>query len=161
MIAWWHRQSERDRRTLAGGAAIVVLLLGWVFVWHPLARAREQLRAQVARDRSDLAWMQQAAGELQALRARGAHGRVDRKGKSLLALADVTARGAGLEAALKRVEPAGPKSVRVSFETASFDALMAWIDGLSRDYGVQATDLSADKVEGMGLVNARVVLEEP
>ena len=85
----------------------------------------------------------------------------DRQGKSLFALADVTARGAGLATALKRVEPTGPKSVRVSFETANFDALIGWIDGLARDYGVQATDLSADRVEGVGLVNARVALEEP
>jgi len=49
----------------------------------------------------------------------------------------------------------------VSFETANFDALIGWVDGLGRDYGVQATDFSADRVEGMGLVNARVLLEEP
>jgi general secretion pathway protein M len=79
----------------------------------------------------------------------------------LFALADVTARGAGLATALKRVEPIGAKSARVSFETANFDALIAWVDNLGRDYGVQATDFSADRVEGMGLVNARVLLEEP
>jgi general secretion pathway protein M len=161
MTAWWRQQSERDRRVLLAGAALAALLLGWSFVWHPLARAREQLRARVERERGDLAWMQQAVAEVGALRARGARGQVDRQGKSLLALADVTARGAGLATALKRVEPTGPRSVRVSFETANFDALVTWIDALSRDYAVQATDLSADKVEGAGLVNARVVLEEP
>ena len=105
--------------------------------------------------------MQQASGELTTLRAKGTRGQVDRQGKSLFALADVTARGAGLATALKRVEPTGPRSVRVSFETANFDALISWVDALSRDYGVQATDVSADRVEGIGLVNARVVLEEP
>ncbi len=63
----------------------------------------------------------------------------------------------------KRVEnrPAR-KACRVSFETANFDALMTWVDGLTRDYrDAGATDLSADRVEGIGLVNARVTLEEP
>jgi len=59
-----------------------------------------------------------------------------------------------------RVEPTGGNSVRVSFEVADFDALMNWLDALARDYGVQATDFSADKVEGLGLANARVTLED-
>jgi general secretion pathway protein M len=161
IAAWWQGLSERDRRILTIGAPVVFLLLGWSFVWYPLAHARAQLQSDVERARGDLAWMQQAAGEAAALRAKGARGQVDRQGKSLLALADVSARAAGLADALKRVEPSGPKSVRVSFDTANFDALIGWVDGLGRDYGVQANDLSADRVEGIGLVNARVVLEEP
>jgi general secretion pathway protein M len=161
IAAWWHGLSERDRHMLMIGAPIVLLLLAWSFVWYPLTRAREQLQVRVEHERGDLAWMQQAATEATMLRAKGARGQVDRQGKSLFALADVTARGAGLATALKRVEPTGPKSVRVSFETATFDALIGWIDGLGRDYGVQATDFSADRVAGVGLVNARVVLEEP
>lgn len=159
--AWWRNQSERDRRVLLAGGALIALLLGWAFVWHPLARARTQLQAQVERAHGDLEWMRRSAGEMSALHAKGMRGQVDRQGKSLLALADVSARGAGLATALKRDEPTGPNSVRVSFETANFDMLIGWIDALARDYGVQVTDLSADKVAGMGLVNARVVLEEP
>jgi general secretion pathway protein M len=161
IAAWWHQQSSQDRRVLGAGAVVIGLLLAWAFVWNPLARTRAQLETRVERERADLAWMRQASGELQALRAKGARGQVDRQGKSLFALADVTARGAGLATALKRVEPTGPKSVRASFESANFDALIAWADALTRDYGVQITDLSADRVEGLGLVNARVVLEEP
>lgn len=161
IAAWWQTLSERDRRTLAIGGLLVALLLGWSFVWYPLARARAQLQERVERERTDLAWMEQTTGELATRRAKGVRGQVDRQGKSLFALADVSARGAGLATALRRVEPTGPRSVRVSFETASFDALISWIDALSRDYGVQATDVSADRVEGIGLVNARVVLEEP
>ena len=161
IAAWWQKQSERDRRVLAVGATIVALLLAWAFVWYPLARARAQLESRVEHERADLAWMRQAGGEVQALRAKGARGQVDRQGKSLFALADVTARGAGLATALKRVEPTGPRSVRASFEGANFDALIGWVDALARDYAVQTTDFSADRVEGIGLVNARVVLEEP
>jgi general secretion pathway protein M len=161
IAVWWQKQSERDRRVLAIGVGVIALLLAWAFVWYPLARARTQLESRVEHGRADLAWMRQAGGELQALRAKGVHGQVDRQGKSLFALADVTARGAGLATALKRVEPTGPRSVRASFEGANFDALIDWVDALARDYAVQTTDFSADRVEAVGLVNARVVLEEP
>ena len=158
--AWWDGLQERERRMLAIGGVVVAAMLGWALLWYPLSHARSDLASRVARQRDDLAWMRQALGETRALRAQGAHARADRQGKSLLALADVTARGAGLTGALKRVEPAGGDSVRVNLEIANFDTLMNWLDGLARDYGVQVTDFSADKIEGLGLVNARVTLED-
>lgn len=158
--AWWDGLQARERRMLGAGAVVVALMLGWALLWYPLSHARSDLAARVARQRDDLAWMRQALGETKTLRAQGAHSRADRQGKSLLALADVSARGAGLTGALKRVEPAGSNSVRVNFEIADFDTLTNWLDALARDYGVQVTDFSADKVEGLGLVNARVTLED-
>jgi len=160
MRAWWERLQERERRIVAIGAVVVAAMLVWALLWYPLSHARSDLAMRVARQHDDLAWMQQALGEIKNLRAQGARGRADRQGKSLLALADVSARGAGLTGALKRVEPAGANSVRVNLEIADFDALTNWLDSLARDYGVQVTDFSADKVDGMGLVNARVTLED-
>ncbi|HJT97092.1 MAG TPA: type II secretion system protein GspM, partial [Rhodanobacteraceae bacterium] len=76
------------------------------------------------------------------------------------ALADATARSSGLESALRRVEPVGASGVRVSFEVANFDALIGWIETLAHDYGIEATDFSADRADGVGLVNARVTLQD-
>jgi general secretion pathway protein M len=160
MRGWWEGLQARERRMLASGAVVVAALLGWALLWYPLSHARSDLAVRVAHQRDDLAWMRQALGEVASLRAQGARSRADRQGKSLLALADVSARGAGLTGALKRVEPAGSDSVRVNLEIADFDALVSWLDALARDYGVQATDFSVDKVEGLGLVNARVTLQD-
>jgi general secretion pathway protein M len=122
-------------------------------------RARAQLESRVEHERTDLAWMRQTSGELQE---RARRERADRPTASVAVRArrrDGTRRG--LATALKRVEPTGPRSVRASFEGANFDALIGWVDALARDYAVQTTDFSADRVETIGMVNARVVLEEP
>ncbi len=160
MIAWWNGLQERERRMVLIGGAACVLLLGWAFIWHPLSRARADLHARVEHQRDDVAWMRSVAGRANELHAQGAQGHAERQGKSLLALADVTARGAGLSGALKRVEPTGGNSVRVSFDVAGFDMLVDWLTQIARDYGVRVTDLSVDKIEGLGLANARVTLEE-
>jgi len=157
---WWNAQSARDRRVLGIGGSVVAVLLVWALVWIPLARTRASLAANVTQQRADLAWMRQALAQARTLGAQGARGNVARQGKSLLALADATARADGLGDALKRVEPTGPVSVRVSFEIADFDTLSNWMDALARDYGVSVTDFSADKAEGLGLVNARVTLQD-
>jgi len=48
----------------------------------------------------------------------------------------------------------------VSVEAARFDVLIDWIEGLTRDYGIEAIDFSADRADGVGLVNARVTLQD-
>lgn len=160
IAAWWQALAPNERRMLGIGTVVVALLLGWALVWHPLALKRAELEQTIEVQRRDLAYVRVGAAEIERLRAAGLRSRADRQGKSLLALADATARGAGLESALKRVEPVGARSVRVSFETANFDALVGWIEELSRSYGVEAGDLSADRADGIGLVNARVTLQD-
>jgi general secretion pathway protein M len=159
IAAWWNSLSPRDRHTLRIGAFVAVALLGWALIWHPLARKRAQLEQDIENQRRDLAYVQRGAAEVGKLRGVSVRAQGDRAGKSLLALADATARAAGLDTSLKRVEPASERSVRVSFESASFDALAQWLQTLS-DYGVEATELSADRAEGLGLVNARVTLQD-
>lgn len=159
--SWWASLQPREQRVVALGAAVAVVLLGWSLLWYPLAHSRTQLAERVRQQHENLAAMSQQAAQARELRARGGGGHADRQGKSLLALADATARGAGLGGALKRVEPTSEKSVRVSFEFAAFDTLTNWLDALVRDYDVQTTDFSADHVDAVGLVNARVTLQEP
>lgn len=160
MTAWWNGLQARERKMIAIGAIACVVLLGWAFIWHPLASATADLQARVERERADVAWMRAASVQAGEFHAQGARAHVERQGKSLLALADVTARASGLSGSLKRVEPTGGNSVRVSFEVASFDMLVDWLTQLGRDYGVRVSDMSADKVEGLGLANVRVTLED-
>lgn len=160
MRAWWSNLADRERRIVGVGAIVVALMLGWALVWHPLALKRETLRETVENDRRDLAWVRVATADVDRLRTVGTHARRDRQGRSLLALADATARSGGLESALRRVEPTGPASVRVSVEGARFDVLIDWIEALTRDYGIEAIDFSADRADGVGLVNARVTLQD-
>lgn len=158
--SWWKGLQVRERRALTGGGVVLVIVLVWAFVWHPLAQARSDMATYVKRQRADVVWMRQAAARARELRLQGPASEQNRQGKSLLALADVSARGAGLADALKRVEPTGSNSVRVTFEIANFDALANWLEALARDYGVRVSDLSVDKVRGIGLVNARVTLQD-
>jgi general secretion pathway protein M len=160
MKAWWEKLSSRDRAALVLLAIFVGAVAAWGAVWLPLDRARTRLSAQVAQAEGDLAFMQGAAGELKRLRATGALNPMDRAGKSLLALADASAREAGLGAALKRVEPVGAGRVNVWFEGVPFDALVAWLEQLDQRFGVRSDELSAERAAQLGTVDARIGLTE-
>ena len=79
------------------------------------------------------------------------------------AIKKASERAAGLTRqllAFSRKQVLKPRRVDLNTLIADFDTLVNWLDALARDYGVQATDFSADKVEGLGLVNARVTLQD-
>lgn len=157
MKDWLASLPPRDRRTLVIGVAVVAIALLWAYGWYPLAQSRARLAAQVATAEANLAWMRGAAAQVKGLRAAG--GDVfDRAGKSLLALVDASAREAGLAAALNRAEPVDAARVNVWFEAANFDQLATWMETLAQRHGVSVEELSVERVEGVGLVDARVAL---
>lgn len=161
MNAWLQRQSPRDRRVLLFGACVIALALAWAFAWQPLVHGRRSLVEAVSKGESDLAWMRSVASGLKAQRASGVATAFDREGQSLLALADSSAREAGLGNALKRVEPVNAGRVNVWFEGAGFDVLVAWLESLAQRFGLGIEELTIDRSNAVGVVNARVTLTDP
>ncbi len=156
MSGWWRRQSQRDRAVLSIGAAVVAALLVWAWVWYPLSQSRAALAAEAAQAEADLLWLRSVAPELQRLRASGSATGLDRAGRSLLALADGTAREAGLGGSLVRIEPAGAGRVNLWFERVSFDAMTTWLETLRRQYGVGVDELVVERAIDTGTVDARI-----
>ena len=155
----WRALAPRERRALAFGGAALAVIFAWLAVWEPLVASRDAWRTRVAAAETDLAWMRAASARLQASGPVAAA--VPSDGRSLLARVDASAREAGLGSALLRVEPIAAGQVRVTFEQAGFDALMAWLEALAQAHGVRVTELSAQRADGVGLVDARVSLESP
>lgn len=157
MAALLARLSPRERRLVLLAALVALLFLGWLLLWRPLAAARDTLRGQVAQSAAELAWMRQA---LPAVAGTQAPAPRANDGRSLLARVDAGAREAGLGGALLRVEPVSASEVRVSFGGADFDALAAWLESFSAAHGATVTELSVQRVQGVGLVDARLALRE-
>lgn len=160
MKAWWARQSARDRTVLAVGGAVIGVSLAWAFLWFPLAASRDALALRVAGAEADLAWMRSVEPELARTRDGGSASGLDRAGRSLLALADGTAREAGLGGALTRIEPVGAGRVTLWFERVPFDAMASWLESLDARFGVRVDELSVERTPDTGAVNARVGIVE-
>lgn len=156
---WWDGLQSRERLILGFGIGLAIVMLVWGMIWQPLGRERARLGDQVEVQRRELALVR-AVSAIPSTAANPAAAKLDRQGKSLLALVDASAREANLESQLKRVEPIGSRSVRASFEFASFDNVMGWLESMAKGYGVHVTDLSVDRAEGNGLVSARITLED-
>ncbi|RRQ21462.1 type II secretion system protein GspM [Thiohalobacter thiocyanaticus] len=161
MKAWLLSLAPRERLIVAGGAAVLLLLVLWLGLWEPLDQRVEELEQSVAVQEEEFTWMQQAAAEIQQLRRSGGQAAAGLQGRSLLAVVDQATRAAGLNSGLKRIEPEGQSRVRVQFEQIGFDDFMRWLDGLHRQYGVFTQSITIEREEAPGRVNIRLTLDAP
>ncbi|RFA31422.1 hypothetical protein CAI21_02070 [Alkalilimnicola ehrlichii] len=162
MKQWWESLEARERRTLSWGGIALAIILFYFMIWLPGHQRAAELEQTVAEQRVLLSWMQQAAQEAQALR--GSHPQPVNRGNSnqaLFALADQSARQAGLGNAIRRVEPSGNNRVRVNLEEASFDDMVLWLGNLKTRHGIEAHTVTIRTGSSTGRVNAQLQLEAP
>ena len=160
MNQWWQQRNRREQNLLKIAAVVVGLsiLIGGIYV--PLLRARDQAHEQVQQAELDLLAGRRYAALLGATpQPAAAANQVSGPDRSLMARVDQGLRDAGLSSVLTRIEPDGDGRVRLWLDDASFDAVVAWLEGLTDRAGVSVIDASVDRSEGPGLVRVRLTLE--
>jgi general secretion pathway protein M len=160
MKDWFFGLERRERLLFSAGGGLLLLLLLYVMIWEPVADKYASLKANVETQQQTLAWMQQAAAQINALKRNAAGSAQGLGGRSLLAVVDQSARGGGLAGAIKRIEPDGSKGVKVWLEAAAFDPMIIWLGKLSKSYQIQPSIITLEPI-GNGRVNARLTLLEP
>ena len=159
MKAWLENLDPRERMMVVAGGALFVLFLIYIMVWSPLHSGYDSMQETVEEQRATALWMQESAQTLKGLPGSAGSAAQGLGGRSLLSVADSTARAGGLGPALKRVEPEGSDSVRVWLEGAPFDVLVKWLGTLSTIHGVNAETVTMERSDATGRVNARLTLQ--
>jgi general secretion pathway protein M len=151
---WFQAREPREQRILVWGgcAAIAIVLFGSLWQFNSaVARTRDN----VERKRLDLAFMQAASAEIIAagpLRTAAA------TGESIVVIVDRAAREAGLAQSLGASEAVPPDGLRVRFNAASFDALVAMTARLAQQHGIAVSTASVERAAEPGSVNATFTL---
>ncbi|MCC8986559.1 MAG: type II secretion system protein M [Candidatus Contendobacter sp.] len=158
MKAWWNSLSLRERSLIGGGMALTLTLLLYAQVWRPFSTSHHRLQRSVAEQRADLAWMRQAAQEIQRLSGASDRTHATADGRSLLTRVDQTARAAGFGPALKRIAPQGNDQLSVQLDAIEFDQLIPWLKALERNQRTVIINLSADRAAAAGRSNVRLIL---
>ena len=155
MRAWFESLSERDRRVVTIGGAIV-LVLGLLAIIVPLNTQISLARKRITTKQGDLAFIQSVAPQVAAA-GPGAAGAAN--AESLVVLIDSSARESGLGKALASSQPTGDKGLRIRLDKAPFDALVAWLARLSQQHGVRVESAEIESAGEVGLVNAGLALK--
>lgn len=160
MRDWFETLESRERIFVLGGAAVVVIVLLYAFVWAPLDKGHKTLEASVVAWERSLAELRPLQGLQQASGTAGPAAGVNTQ-QTPVVIVDLTLRARGLDRSLKRSQPTTSNGIRVEFESVAFDDLVLWLDDLSRQYAmhVSSGSLSTASRAGPGRINATLTLE--
>ncbi len=149
---WWQGLEPRERRLLAAGAVVAAAMLGWAWVWQPLAAGRAALRAQIAEQRALRVWLEALPRAIPVNVPAAAAGT-----SSLLRVVDETLRAAGMAASIERIDPEGTERVRVWLRAAPFDSLVGWLEQLVLTAGLEIEEAEISREQNAtGQVTARL-----
>ena len=152
MKAWFFGLQPRERWIVSIGAvAFVVIIVGGFIV--PSVRADlAALRTSVETKQRLLIDLARVESEQPSTVASGRDGR----DQTLSGIVDATARNHGLGSPRTRAN--GPSGVDVTIQSASFDAIAAWLVSLHTTYGVDVETVSLSNAREPGLVNGQISL---
>ena len=155
LIQFWRSRAPRERVVLAGGAALLVLALGYAYGWLPIQRDAAQLRKALPQLRAQAAQMALDAEEAKRLKGRPT---LAREGGSLAAVIEERATAAGLREAFESIAPQDAGRVRVALPAVGFDAWLAWLGELQASHGVRVESARIQAGEVAGVVAVEAVL---
>jgi len=152
---WLAGLAPRERNLVYLAAGLLAVALIYLVLVLPLTSAADKRAARIDQKAADLALMRQMAPQLKAAAAMGG---VVTNNQSLVVLIDRTGREAGLGGSIRDQSPSGEHGLRLRLESASFDALVAWLGNLQQQYGVRVEAATVDAAAAVGLVNASLTL---
>ena len=147
MPAWWRGRPARERRALALGAGVVVLLLFVALVWVPVARTHARLERELPALRASLDLLAQQAQEVQRLRAIPA-----------AQASGVAAAGSLPTLPGAQVSIPSPGRVRISASDVAFSALLDWIAASEAAQGLHVESAHIEALATAGRVRAELTL---
>lgn len=154
------RMSGRERvMVIVSVGSLLLFVLQSIFL-SPLFEKKERLDVKIEKDVQDLLWMYGAVGRWSKLSS----GTVVKKkglpkGRSLLSVIDSTVKRFDLAKSLRRIEPEGKDGVRLYFEGGRFGSIVKWLGMVERKYGAVVVQMNVSANDGLGRVNARILLQ--
>jgi general secretion pathway protein M len=152
MKSWFYGLQPRERFIVGGGGVLALILALWLGVLRPLHNETVDLRDAVATKQRLLLNL----GRVEGSRLGGTTATKQEDAPTLYVLVSNTAQQHGLT--LPRTRPDGTDGINVTFQNASFDALLGWLVSLETEHAVAVESASFSTARQPGLVNGQLFL---
>jgi len=155
---WYQGLQQRERQLVLAATVVIAVTLSYLIIWEPVHKSIEEQTQKYQSQTGILQWMQNAATEVNALRASGGANKRTGGNQPVTLLVENSASSAGLKPYLSKLESTSDKGARVTIDAASFDQLLIWLNNLQTQYGISVTSANLDRDDKPGAVNARMTL---
>ena len=152
----WLRMSPRERWLIALGAVIVFGVIGYAFLWEPMARDLTAARAAVSEAEQRTLAARRAADEIAGLARETRAPRT----ADLRAAAERAIGAAGLRGDVTSIS-VGEGRVRLTFAAIDFAALAALLEVLGREEQLFVAEALVAARVSPGTVRAELALARP
>jgi general secretion pathway protein M len=144
----------RDRQALLVGMIILIPTL-FYFIWlEPFIESHQQLKNRILVEQANLTWMQQAAAEIQNLRAMSSTA----PPVPLITLINISIARSSLNTIDKHLDSKNEQEVRIRFEEVPFTQLVQWLAQLYRQHQIQVTAISIERQQRPDTVKTQITL---
>ncbi|MDV6253257.1 type II secretion system protein M [Vibrio sp. EA2] len=144
--AWWSSILQREQRMMMGCAVLVIVGVIYWGILQPMSQRAELAQSRIQSERQLLAWVQDKADDITALRKSGG---VTYSNQPLNQLVSSSARRYKVE--LIRVQPRN-ESVQVWIKPLAFNQLVDWLRYLKEQQGIEVEFLDIDRTEQAGMI---------
>lgn len=156
--AWYGGLAGRERRLVAIGGAVILLLIVYLAIVSPIRSSYGRLTSDVQAKRQLLAYIDQAAARLQTDST--AHiGRLS-AGQSVFTATSAAIQSSPISGAVQRIEQTQTGGVRLSLSSVDFDNLAHWLYTLAAQDGIVVTNATIEQAADPGTVDATLTLDE-
>jgi len=147
--------NDRERTMVYVAVVGIAIFLPYQLIWAPLMNAVQERHERVAKQQSDLIWMQSKVEDVRALTRASKQTAGSRQ--SVYGTVERTARQQ-FQGDI-RVQQEGKEGIRVQINNVSFDELITWLDTLSYQHQVFVKDFKVENEKEPGRVKASILLE--
>ncbi|BDB25825.1 type II secretion system protein M [Cupriavidus sp. P-10] len=154
--AFWSARNPREQAILAGGAAVLALVIGYTLLWEPAAEGRQRLARSLPQMRADLAEMETLAQEARGLKATPAPAL---RGDALTQALQDSLGQHGLKAT--RLAAGADNNVQVQLDKVPFGAFSSWLQDVRQQQRMKVIDARIVYVGATALVNVSATLQGP
>ena len=143
---YWQSLEPRERVVLSLGATFVVIVLFYSQFWQPLQKSLDFMEQSVRSMRVNAVWVEQRSQEFKRGGATSSNTPKRGANQSLMSVVEQTASQARVRDSIQQIVPdQATGEVRVVLEGVQFNQWVLWIDNLYKNYGVDITQLNAEK----------------
>lgn len=153
---FWKQAPPRERWIIGGGFGLLLVVVLVFYVWQPLVRDRQKLRANLPQLRLNAEQVRLNAAEVNKLKALPASAELPNGG--IRGVVETSATAFKLRESLGQVIVEGNERISISMTIVSFDSWVRWIGNLQEQYRLRLESCQVEALPQPGLVNIKAVL---
>lgn len=153
---FWMQASPRERWLVGGGFGLLLIVLLVFYVWQPIVRDRQKLRANLPQLRINAEQMRLNAAEVVRLKTLPSSASLPNGG--IRGAVEKSAVAFKLRDSMGQISMEGDGRISISMATVTFDNWVRWLGHLQEQYRIRLESCRVEALPQPGMVRIKAVL---